>query len=76
VKVSVSLPEEDLAFIDEYARRAEIRSRSAVLHRALALLREHEMEAGYASAWRDWADIEDRELWEATSGDGTADAPR
>ena len=76
MKVSVSLPEEDLAYIDDYARRADVPSRSAVLHRAITLLRENEMEGAYASAWDDWSDSEDQKLWETTSGDGTTDATR
>jgi len=76
MKISVSLPEEDLAYIDEYVRRSGAPSRSSVLHQAVALLRMSEIEDAYASAWDEWQQTEDRELWESASADGLADAPR
>jgi len=76
MKISVSLPEEDLAYIDEYVRRSGAPSRSSVLHQAVALLRMSEIEDAYASAWDEWQQTEDRELWDSASADGLADAPR
>ena len=76
MKVSVSLPDEDVAYIDDYARRTDIPSRSAVVHRAISLLRAEEMEGAYESAWGDWGQGEDHTLWDATAGDGTDDATR
>jgi Arc/MetJ-type ribon-helix-helix transcriptional regulator len=76
VKVSVSLPEEDLAYIDEYVRRTGAPSRSSALHQAVTLLRMSEIEGAYASAWEEWQQSEDSELWDATSGDGLGDAAR
>ena len=76
MKVSVSLPDEDLAYLDEYVRRTGAPSRSSALHQAVTLLRMSEIEDAYASAWDEWQQTEDRELWESTSGDGLADAPR
>lgn len=35
MKLSVSLPEDVVGFIDEYARRHGMSSRSAVIHRAI-----------------------------------------
>ena len=76
MKVSVSLPDEDLAYIDEYVRRTGAPSRSSVLHQAVSLLRMTEIEDAYASAWDEWQQTEDSELWDSTSGDGLADASR
>jgi Arc/MetJ-type ribon-helix-helix transcriptional regulator len=76
MKVSVSLPEEDLAYIDEYVRRTGAPSRSSALHQAVTLLRMSEIESAYASAWDEWQQTEDRELWDTTSGDGLGDASR
>ena len=76
MKLSVSLPEEDVAYIDEYAQRVGAQSRSSVLHQAVALLRMSELEAEYAEAFREWRESEDHELWENTVSDGLADAPR
>jgi Arc/MetJ-type ribon-helix-helix transcriptional regulator len=76
MKLSVSLPDDDVAFIDEYARRIGGRSRSSVLHRAIGLLRMAELESAYTEAWDEWAGSGDAELWDAATGDGLADAAR
>ena len=39
MRISVSLPDEDVEFLDDYARSTEAASRSAALHEAIALLR-------------------------------------
>jgi len=76
MKVSVSLPEEDVTYIDEYAERSGAPSRSSVLHQAVALLRMSELESAYAAAFQEWQESADRGLWEGTSADGLADASR
>ena len=68
MKVSVSLPDDDVAFLDEYAR-AHGDSRSAALHRAVRLLRERGLGADYAAAWEDW-EAGDGATWDAVTGDG------
>jgi Arc/MetJ-type ribon-helix-helix transcriptional regulator len=70
MKVSVSLPEEDLVFLDAYAQAQGFGSRSAVLHKAVRLLRASELGSAYDAAWREWSERNDGELWEATAGDG------
>ncbi|WP_433856323.1 ribbon-helix-helix domain-containing protein [Streptomyces kronopolitis] len=70
MKISVSLPQEDLAFVDEYATRTEAESRSAVIHAAIELLRAAELESEYTEAFEEWAASEDAALWDRTSGDG------
>ena len=69
MKLSVSLGEEDVAFLDRYAAEAKIGSRSAVLHRAIDLLRASELETAYQAAWDEWAE-EEAPVWEITVGDG------
>jgi Arc/MetJ-type ribon-helix-helix transcriptional regulator len=76
MKVSVSLPEEDIAYIDDYAKRVGAQSRSSVLHQAVVLLRMSELEAAYAGAFQEWQASADGALWENTAGDGLSDAPR
>lgn len=76
MKVSVSLPEEDVAYIDEYAQRVGAQSRSSVLHQAVALLRMSELEIAYAAAFQEWHESQDHDLWDNTVSDGLADAPR
>jgi Arc/MetJ-type ribon-helix-helix transcriptional regulator len=76
MKVSVSLPDEDVAYIDEYAHRKGSSSRSAVLHQAVALLRLSELEEAYGAAFDEWDDSDEGHLWDRTANDGLADAPR
>lgn len=70
MKVSVSLPAEDLAFIDDYAHDQGIGSRSAVVHRAIRLLRASELGDAYEDAWREWSSGDDAALWDASGADG------
>jgi len=70
VKVSVSLPGEDVEFLDEYAKEQGLDSRSAAVHRAVRLLRTAELAGAYEAAWEEWATNGDADLWEATVGDG------
>ncbi len=70
MKVSVSLPAEDVEFLDEYATSQGIGSRSAAVHKAVRLLRASELGPAYEGAWNDWATSDDRELWDAAVGDG------
>jgi Arc/MetJ-type ribon-helix-helix transcriptional regulator len=74
MKVSVSLPEDDVEFIDEYAAKVGGSSRSSVLRRAIWLLRMDDLERAYEGAWRDWAAGDDAELWDAAAADGIGDA--
>lgn len=70
MKVSVSLPGEDVQFLDAYAREQGLESRSAALHRAVRLLRTAELGGAYEAAWGGWAAKDDGTLWESTTGDG------
>ncbi|MGH7862236.1 MAG: ribbon-helix-helix domain-containing protein [Candidatus Dormibacteraceae bacterium] len=70
MKLSVSLPEEDVRFLDEYAHRQGIQSRSAALHRAVRLLRTAGLSSAYEDAWDGWSRSNDADLWESASADG------
>ena len=70
MKLSVSLPEEDVEFLDRYAVSLGARSRSAVIQRAVRLLRASELGPAYAQAWEEWEAGGDAEMWEPVSGDG------
>ncbi len=70
MKISVSLPQEDVAFVDSYVTRTDAESRSAVIHAAIEALRATELEAEYATAFEEWDGGEDAGLWDATSADG------
>ena len=70
MKVSVSLPGDDVEFLDEYAKEQGLDSRSAALHRAVRLLRTAELAATYEAAWEEWAAQGEGTAWELTTGDG------
>ena len=70
MKVSVSLPGEDVRFLDDYAKEQGLDSRSAALHRAVRLLRTAELGGTYEAAWDEWKAEGEAELWESTAGDG------
>lgn len=70
MKLSVSLPDDDVAFLDEYARTGGDRSRSAVIQRAIRLLRAIELGPVYAQAWDEWTSSAEDEVWESVVADG------
>ncbi len=76
MKLSVSLPDEDVAVLDEFARSAGLSSRSAALHHAVRMLRLPELEQDYEAAWNQWEATGDRAAWSVTATDGIADAAR
>jgi Arc/MetJ-type ribon-helix-helix transcriptional regulator len=73
VKLSVSIPDEDVEFIDRYANEHGVKTRSSVVQRALSLLRGVELSDDYAAAWQEWSATE-ADLWETTVGDGLVEA--
>ena len=75
-KISVSIGEADLVFLDRYAIEVGLGSRSAVVQHAIQLLRQEPLDDEYAAAWQEWDDSSDRTAWESASGDGLVDAPR
>jgi Arc/MetJ-type ribon-helix-helix transcriptional regulator len=70
MKLSVSLPDEDVEFLDRYASTQGIESRSAVMHKAVRLLRASELGPAYEEAWAEWMDSDDGDLWDRVTGDG------
>ncbi|HEY8237867.1 MAG TPA: ribbon-helix-helix domain-containing protein [Candidatus Limnocylindrales bacterium] len=70
MKVSVSLPEADVEFLDRYTRQAGLESRSAALQKAVRLLRTAELSDEYAAAWEEFDTDGAAALWETTVGDG------
>ena len=66
MKVTVRLPEEDVAVLDAYAKDHGITSRSAVVRKAVRLLGASELGAAYEDAWATWS-AEDNELWESAT---------
>lgn len=74
MKVSVSLPDEDVEFLDTYAEREGFASRSAVVHKAVRLLRASELGAAYEDAWAEWATSDDSAMWDTSAADGLPNA--
>ncbi len=76
MKLSVSLPDEDVAILDEFARTAGLPSRSAALHHAVRMLRLPRLEQEYEAAWDEWETSGDHAVWDATAADGIGHAAR
>lgn len=75
MKLSISLPDEDVAVLDEYARTEGL-NRSAAIRRALKLLRQPQLEQDYAAAWDEWESSGEQAAWEGTTADGLSGAAR
>lgn len=73
MKLSVSLPSEDVEFLDEYAQSEGYRSRSAVVHAAVRMLRSAGLGELYADAWQEWSESGEAEVWEVVAADGLAE---
>jgi Arc/MetJ-type ribon-helix-helix transcriptional regulator len=69
VKVSVSLPEDDVAFVDRYAREHGT-TRSAAMHEAVQMLRRRDLAADYGAANDEWVTSGEADVWDAVTGDG------
>ena len=70
MKVSVSIPDEDVQFLDAYARSHSIASRSAALRRAIRLLRSSELSSAYAAAFDEWHTDSEDQAWDSVTADG------
>jgi Arc/MetJ-type ribon-helix-helix transcriptional regulator len=70
MKVSVSLPEEDIEFLDTYVKDQRAASRSSALHRAVGLLRTAQLADAYEDAWNSWDSSDDSEAWDGAVADG------
>lgn len=70
MKVSVSLPAEDVDYLDAYAEQQGLESRSAAVQKAVRLLRASELGPAYEDAWTDWSGRGDAELWGRAISDG------
>lgn len=70
MKVSVSLPDEDVQFLDDYAAEYGVGSRSAAVRKAVRLLRASGLGAAYEAAWSDWDTSDESNAWDAALADG------
>ncbi|HVV30526.1 MAG TPA: antitoxin [Mycobacteriales bacterium] len=72
----MSLSEDDLAVLDEYAHAAGLRSRSAAMQHAIRLLRYADLEEDYAAAWNEWESSGEEAAWADAADDGLRVASR
>jgi Arc/MetJ-type ribon-helix-helix transcriptional regulator len=72
VKLSVSLPEEDVEFLDSYADTHGMPSRSRAVQRAVNLLRAETLADDYESAFDEWTEA-DATVWDTAVADGLED---
>jgi len=76
MKLSISLPNQDVALLDEYVRTSGLASRSAAVQHAVRLLRHTDLEEDYEAAWAEWDGSAEQTLWDGTAADGLVDAAR
>lgn len=76
VKLSISLPDDDVALLDDYVRTAGLASRSAAVQHAVRLLRHPDLEQDYEAARAQWDGSGEQTLWDGTAADGLVDASR
>jgi Arc/MetJ-type ribon-helix-helix transcriptional regulator len=69
MKVSVSLPEDDIDFVDHYARERGA-TRSSVMHEAVQMLRHRNLAMDYEAANDEWVTSGEADIWDAVTGDG------
>jgi Arc/MetJ-type ribon-helix-helix transcriptional regulator len=69
VKLSVSLSDADVAFVDGYARGRGT-SRSAAVHEAISMLRLRELADEYQAAADEWERSGEQAAWDAVTADG------
>lgn len=69
MKISVSLPESDVEFLDGVSAELGLAGRSAAVQRAIRALQEARLESAYAEAMGEW-ESDDGSAWDAASSDG------
>jgi len=73
MKLSVSLPEADVRFLDDYGRTAHLDSRSAAVQTAVKQLRESLLAHEYEELFSDPDYLLEASVWDVTSADGLSD---
>ena len=69
MKISVSIPDEDIETLDAYAQAHQLPSRSATIRQAIRLLRTSDLVLDYSAAFEEWSEA-DAALWDTAAGDG------
>lgn len=75
MKLSVSLPDRDVDFLDALVLEGSTESRSAGLHLAVRTLQAARLGSAYEAAWREWHESGEAAAWDRASS-GRHDASR
>lgn len=70
MKLSISLTDDDVDFLDIFADRAGMHSRSAVVQHAIAMLKAAELTDAYERAFEEWRVTGEEAVWDTAGGDG------
>jgi hypothetical protein len=70
MRISIILPDDDVQFLDGYAKEQGHTSRSAVVVTAVRILRSSKLGDAYADAWAQWEDSGEGHTWNRTASDG------
>lgn len=73
MRLSVSLPESDVEFLDTLTSEHGLPSRSAALTKALRVYRELQLGDAYEKAWKEWEESGEADLRDSTAADGLDD---
>lgn len=70
MKLSVSVPNDSIDYLDELARSGRYPSRSAAIQAAIRLLRARDLGDEYQNAWEEWDASGEGSVWDAAADDG------
>jgi Arc/MetJ-type ribon-helix-helix transcriptional regulator len=70
MKMYVSLSDEEIQFLDQYAKSQGYPSRSAVVHAAIGILRSSKLGDVYVDASQEWEDSGESENWGPVASGG------
>jgi Arc/MetJ-type ribon-helix-helix transcriptional regulator len=70
MKLSISVPDEQMELLDRIVEQRCLASRSAAIQEAIDLLLNNALVADYKAAFADWDDTADATNWDAVAGDG------
>lgn len=66
-KLSISLPGDQVAFVEAYRKDHDLSSRSEVISRGIEMLRQEALAAAYRQHAAEWHTDPDREFWDAAA---------
>lgn len=70
MKISISLSDEDVAYLDAETSGGRFASRSAAVAAAIGWMRRGDLVSAYDQAFDEWADSDDAAAWDASTSDG------